>query len=233
MEGKGLTNTEIAGSGAPGSSAAQGSQATLGNSAAKIAEQMAQRRYDAQQRDLDRQTTIRGQDAQLLQTKMQTDAQVQSAGISAGATTFAAQVMAEVQNRRLEFDKRTYDEITAPKAAAELNVTNAVFQRTINEVATSDPEFVMKKLQLSMGKENMQASALMDMMGVTFSDPDSFKKLSMDERKNFLSLMIMLDSHLASEFFGATSAMDTALRRSVGQTPGEFQMLGRGKPSAQ
>lgn len=143
---QGLTPQEIAGSG--GYSGPGNPGATLGNNASEMARIAIQQEFEAQQRELDRQTMERGQDASMINTER-----------SASATEASAAMAAGTAANRLDFERQQYEEVTFPQA--------------VNNLITSSPEFVMKRLLLTMGEDNLMTSMRAIDSGIDLNDPST------------------------------------------------------------
>lgn len=186
---RGLTPQEWYGSPAPGQSGPGGNVgSTLGNEA----NAMKSIASDSIQRQRDR-------DTQLAVTKMQTDAAIKAATIGAGATTGAADIQAEAQKfiaaNRLKLDQQTLA-LNIVHTASKLRIEKQQLKKLINEVATSDPKFVMLMKRLSMGIENMISEYFQRHHGIDF---DNFRSLPDEKREELIGNMIAMRSHLTAE----------------------------------
>lgn len=165
--------------------------ATLGNAASQQEIASKQRNQEITQRALDRATTLQ-------QTKMQTDAQVKTAEISAGASIQNTQTQTRTQqliaNNQLSLNQKTYENVTLPEAAARINKTEAETKKLLNEVATSTPDFVKFMKMLSMGVDNTLSAFVQNMDGYNLVDPESVKKIPVHKRAEILSLMLAIQS---------------------------------------
>lgn len=217
---RGMTPTEYYGSAAPGTPGPGGGvSATLGNQASQKSAMVAQT-INAQ---LGRDVQKRGQDVALEQTKMQTDAAVETAKIQAGATMgaagtsaeatrYAADIQKRIAENKLQLSTREYNEVTLPAAAAQLNKTKEETKKLINEVVTSTPEFQRSKILLQMGVENTIQTALLQRFGVDITSKKSMAKLSDDQFRNILSVLVAVGSHANREIQGLSSAATSLLR---------------------
>ena len=222
MEGKGLTNTEIAGSGAPGSSAVQGSQATLGNSAAQIAQQMAQRRYDAQQRDLDRQVDMRGQDAQIQSSAISAQGSIQSSSISAAAMNYAATISKQIADGQLKLQTREFEEATLKQVEANIGLTEAQSKKVLNEALTADPEFVRTHQLLTMAPPNLVATLQAAFSGVDLNNLEELQKLPLEKQYAMLQTILAVSSTAMREATGTAFVADSVMS---GKEPDTFFKL--------
>lgn len=173
LQSQGLTPQEIAGGG--GFTGQPTSGAVLGNNVAQQALQASQQAYDAEQRDLDRQVMERGQDASIINTER-----------SAAATEASAAMAAGTAANRLAFDRMSYEETTLPKA--------------INDIITSSPEFVMKRLLLTMGEDNLMTSMRAIDSGIDLNDPSTITPAKVRELARYIAAQ---NSRIFTEAMGA------------------------------
>lgn len=184
-----------------------GSGQVLGNAA--NSQGMQQRQLD-QDRQLAWQSKLADISTELLKTKMQTETQKEVAGVSAGASRYAADTQAAIAEGRLQLDRDTYKFINLPAAAANLKKSEQEIAKLVNEVATSDKEFVVMMKQLSMGADNMLVEYFSRHHGINLSDPESFTRLPKDKREALLTAMIALKSSSATEARGLSSVLGDA-----------------------
>lgn len=161
LRSQGLTPTEIAGGGSSGGSPGNPG-ATLGNNYTEMARTMIQMQYDADQREKDRQV-MREQQA----------TQLEAAQTAANASLGSTAMQVGLGRERLGFDRKAYEETTLPKA--------------INDVITSSPEFVMRRLLLSMGQENLMTSMRAINSGIDLNDPKTITAGKVRELARFIA----------------------------------------------
>ena len=77
--------------------------------------------------------------------------------------------------------------------------SEADLKKRVNEIATSTPDFIRQTNLLTMGVENAQANMVMTLAGVDFSDENSLKRMTLQERKNLLTVLMMVNSNVTSE----------------------------------
>lgn len=204
----GLTAVEAFGSPVAGSGGGTtGSGNTLGNAANQSAMAAAERskdRHTALQHELINAGT------QLQQTKMQTDAQKEVASMQTGATERGQDIQKAIADGRLALDRDSYN-INLRTAAANIGKTEQETRKLINEVATSEKDFVVYMKQLSMGADNMLVEYFQRHHNINLSDPKSFTKLPVQKRQSLLSAMIALSSSSFKEVSGLSSAGSNVL----------------------
>ena len=211
-----------------------GTGQALGNQAMQQAQMRQEAFRVAKERALDRQTD-------LAKTQMQTDAQKYSADRAADATTGAAGIGAKasvygstlrylIDNQQLKLNQRTFEEVTLPAAAENLNLTKEQTRLVINQIATSEPEFVKFMKFLTMGPENIKATFPTALTGINPAKPETVKNATKEERERYLSLVLGLTSNTLSEGMGAQQLLqDTTLQlgTGLGETAGKAdQALG-------
>ena len=194
-----------------------GSGAVLGNTA--MHQEMMKR--DQQNNVINKQLAV-----DLLKTKMQTDAQKDVAGITAGASRYQTDVMSAIQAGTLKLNKDRYDNIDLPQAASKLNLTRAQTEKALNEMVTSSAEFQEHMKRLSMGVDNMVVEYVQNMYGFKVTDKQSIQALGKQKQKEILSLLIGLGSTLQKEVSGVQSLGSGAMEY-LRNAP---QLLGRPGP---
>ena len=205
---RGLTPQEYYGSPAPGVGGPSAVGVALGNQANARKMQSRQFGVNLFENAMNRKT-------QLGIAKIQADAQKYSADKSAGATEGAANIQAEAQKfiaeNRLKLDEKTY-QMNLDLAVNKMKIQEEQLKKLVNEVATSDPQFVKMMKQLSMGVENMLTEYFQRHHGISLKDPESFTKLPKEERKQLLTAMIAMRANILPEWSfvqtEATSAFD-------------------------
>lgn len=196
-EKRGLTAQEFYGSGAAGNTSTSSTSNVLGNSADQVQQQNRAQNQEIVQRAMDRNKDLQ-------QTKMQTEAQVKTAEIAAGASRYGSDTQAAIAEGRLKLDRDTYQYVNLPRVAAQNGLTIAETRKKINEIATSDPKFVTMMKQLSMGADNLTVEFFLRHHGINLADPQSFSGLPADKRKELLGALLAIRSNVASEYAGAT-----------------------------
>lgn len=179
LQEQGLTPTEIAGGGS-GPGGPTGSGATLGNSAGQLAVQAAQQAYDAEQRQKDRDTAERGQDASMINTER-----------AAQASEYAAATAAGTAANRLELDRQRFDRVELPQA--------------VNRIITESPQFVMQRLLLTMGQDNLMTSMRAINSGIDLNDPSTITADKVRELSRYIAAQ---DSTVFREAMGAAVTAD-------------------------
>lgn len=197
----GLTPVEIFGSPASGSGGGTtGSGATLGNS--QNAQFMQQQQIEAD-RALQLEMNRNNNQTAIMTAGIQADASRDVAQTQAGVTTRGQDISAEVNIRQqdinrdlaqqqLNLDRQKLQEQVRVNTAS-IGLTEAQAQKTLNEVATSDPKFVTAMKQLSMGPANLLVELTMRDEGIALND-NSFNNLPTAKRKRILDKLIALSS---------------------------------------
>lgn len=188
-----------------------GSGQTLGNAATQ--KSIAQQQIKEQQR-----MQLAGNATQLMQTKMQTDAQKDVAQIQAGATEYGADLQYQAKMVANAIEQNKLDTVVIPMAAANIGKTEKETERLINEIATSKPEFVLRRLELTMGMDNQLTELMKLHFGISLNDPSSFAKLSEKRRKDIIAFAMAMQSGLAKNIEGA--------KDQLGLPPGLTEFLG-------
>lgn len=190
-----------------------GSNQVLGNSATQKNLQAQQLEAEAINKNMDRLTSLEA-------TKMQTDAQVETAKIAAGATTGAAEISAgaskyqadlnkQIADNRLKLDTDRYKYIDVPQASENLKLTKQQIQKTINEVATSEKRFVLYITKLKMGLDNMVAEYIQNAEGIDVTRPETYPK-SEEKRRELLGLLLAIQSGTAKNIRGLVEMFSQA-----------------------
>lgn len=190
-----------------------GSGQTLGNAA--TAKNQAQIQAEMQQR-----SQIANNTAALAQTKMQTDAQRDVAKIQAGATEYGADLQYNAQMVKNAIERDKLETVVIPMAAANIGKTEKETERIINEIATSEPKFVLRLKELTMGVDNQLAEMLKLHYGISLNDPSTFRNKSESERKEIISYAMAIQSGVAKNIEG--------VKDQIGLTDGFFDVLGNG-----
>lgn len=231
-EGRGLTAQEYYGSSVPGSASSNpGGASVLGNNVA----QMRQMASDNINRALDRQTDLK-------KAEIGAQATMQSAKTSADASMYSSDTNKAIAEGRLKLDRDTYQFINLPQAAAQIGLTEAQTKKAINEIATSDPQYVLYMKKLSMGVDNMISEMYQQMHDFDVTDKQSLLKFDTQKREALLAGMLALQSVTAKEagfFTGLGDQFIEAIRnigsnplgmhKPIEQTPGAAKALGRGR----
>lgn len=164
-----------------------GSGATLGNQPMQAA-----------QANIQQQTALQQQETELKKTAMQTEATKYAADKAAEAQTGVAQMQTETQKliaaNQLQFNEKTYLNVTLPEASAKIGKTEAETDKLLNEVVTSTPEFVKFMKMLSMGVDNTLSAFLQNMDGYNLVDPGSVAKIPEHKRKEILAMLLAIQS---------------------------------------
>lgn len=184
---RGLTAQEYYGSPASGGSASSGAGAVLGNSSNTAITTAS----NAIQKDLDRKTIERGQDAQ-----------VEIANIQAGVQTRGQDIDERLRQGELDLKTNTYERVTLPMAAAELRISEQRLNVLLNEVVTSSPSFVKQKILLQMGVENTIQTVILKKHKVDPTDQATIDRLSEKEYKYLLAQLFAAGSRFNREIEG-------------------------------
>ena len=204
-ESKGLTPQEFYGSGAAGGSPTGGSAQVLGNSASQQKLQERDRIYDATQKSMDRAVQMRGQDAQLQSTQIAANASQANASTSAEASKYSANIQKAIADGRLSLDRDSFNQISLPAAAANLEMTEQQTRKLIEETATATPKFQRSQKLLSMGVDNTIQTALLQRFGVDITSKSEVAALSDDQFQNILAVLLASGSHAQREGAGILS----------------------------
>ena len=196
----GLTPQEFYGAPASGGNNFTSGPQTMGNMASSAGIQTAQ----AVQADLDRKTDLE-------KTKISADAQVKSAEISAGATTYSADKTYDGVMKKLEFDKTVYRDVTLPQAGRIAKKTNKEIEHLVNQVALTQEKFVKTLKVMSMGTDNTLGLAIQNMLGIDVTDVEQMQNLSPEQRKNLIEGMMTAGSRAARELAGAQTSVNRYL----------------------
>ena len=214
MRQAGLTNVEMFGSPAAGAGGGtSGSGAVLGNAASQRA--TSQIAANSQMQAQMSQAML-GAGTALEQTKMQTDAQKEVAKIQAGATTGAATISAEsnqkianivndMAQKNLDLKTREFEEYMLEKLEVEQGVAKAQIKKLLNE-AEFTPELKREITKMTMGVSNSVNLMLQKRFGIDVTSEEQMQKLSPQQMKNVLSVFMAADSNLYSEIAGLLGA---------------------------
>ena len=191
---------------------------TLGNAASQSQQQQNQLQQQAIENQKDR-------DTQLMQAQIAADAQKYSAQtglvsslgsskISADASTHATDTNAEVQREgqkiteaiaanKLKLDRDTYENVTLPQVAAQMDMTKAETEKALSEVALNDKDYRRAMAQMQMGVDNVYAEGILKQAGVspTMSQED-WDKIPMEKREAAMSALAAARSTTAAELRG-------------------------------
>lgn len=193
---KGLTPVELLGEGG-GMSGGPGTAATsvLGNQAGAA---------EMQNRQLQMQLGT-----ELAKTKMQTDTQRDIADKQVGAQTRGQDLTFEAQmfkNRldegKLYLDNKTFEEVTVPAAAAQLQIANEELQKVINEVANTQPEWVRHKTLLQLGVDNTIQNAILARHKVDITDRRQIAELGEPQYKALMAELLAAKATTTTELRG-------------------------------
>lgn len=192
----GMTDYEMfmgpAGGGGGGTT---GSGGTLGNTENQRNIAQNQRNQELIQRAMDR-------DTQLKQTQMQTSAQIATAQIAAGQSRYNTDQTIGLGTKNYELKQREFDEVTLKRASAALKLTQAQTSKALNDATTSAPSFVKFMKMLSMGTDNVLATAIQNFNGVNLVDPESVAKLTDEQRSKILKQILANQSGLYKNLQG-------------------------------
>lgn len=191
LESKGLTPTEIVGSGSAGTPGSSGGQ-VLGNNYTAITQQAVQNAFQAQEREKDRQVAREAQATNL-----------QAAQTSAGATLGAARLNANTAANRLAFDKDLYENVTLPES--------------LNKQVTESPEFVRNRILATMASDNIIATALANEYGIDPMDPESLKKMSTSELRSVVRTIYGYQSTIFKETAGSSTIIQEGVQDGLDQ----------------
>jgi hypothetical protein len=212
---RGLTPQEFYGSPAAGGSATSGGASVLGNSADKASILAKQQGGEAAQRALDRKTSLEQTrmttEAQKAVAEISANAQLGSAGVSAEASKYAADIQKKIADGKLNLATREFEEYVLPLAALNLDKTKEEIKKVINEVATSTPEFQRSMKLLSMGVDNTIQTALLQRYGVDITSKKDMARLSTQQFKNILGTLMAAGSHMNRELQGLFQVGDSVL----------------------
>ena len=237
MQQAGLTNVEIFGSPASGAGGGTtGSAAMLGNAGASQASSIRQAEVQSREAEKDRMAGI-------VQTAMQTQAQKDVAEIGAGATTDAATISADANERiagivnemaqkNLDLNTREFEEYMLQKLQIEQNVSKAEVKKLLNE-ASFTPEFKREITKMTMGVSNSVNLMLQKRFGIDVTSESDMQRLTPQQMKNVLHVFMAADSNLYTEIagiLGAASGKDDFNLDPIGEITGQPPKK-LGKPS--
>ena len=201
-QARGLTPQEYYGSAAPGVGGPSGAANVLGNMATQTGVARSQIMANLGNAMAERALQKRGQDIDLEKTKIMAGAQKESAGISAEASVYSAEIQKQIADNRLKFDDRTYWNVSLPGATLNMQKTRKETEHIINNIATSDPKFVKAIKLLSMGPENMAASMVVNAAGIDITSPESLQNVPKEKRRDVLATMLAVGSFSRKEAEG-------------------------------
>lgn len=217
----GMTDYEMymgpAGGGGGGTT---GSGGTLGNSENQRNIAQNQRNQELIQRAMDR-------DTQLKQTEMQTEAQIQTAQIAAGQSRYNTDQTIGLGEKNYRLKQQEFNEVTVQRAAAAIKLTKAQTTKALNEAVTSAPSFVKFMKMLSMGTDNVLATAIQNFNGVNLVDPDSVAKLSEQQRQKIMTQILANQSGLYKNWQGIQQGLKDTISHGA-ETLGRASGRGRG-----
>lgn len=192
---RGLTPQEYYGSPVPGMSTPSGPSggaAVLGNMVSSANQSSKALISDAISGAAERDTALK-------QTKMQTDAQIKTAEISAGAQNYATDVNKIIQDNNWKLENRKLEETMLPMVAAGLKKTEQETRKLINEVATSTPKWVRSQKLLEMGIDNTIQTAILQRFGVDITSKDDMARLTTEQFNNLISVLFAAASSTVKE----------------------------------
>lgn len=228
----GLTPHEVwgAGVGAAGGGAGP-TGGTLGNGGSAAVMQANQL---AQQNKIQSRENAKDRATQLAQTKMQTDAQVKTAQIGSDATLGVGQLNYATAANRLKFDQKVYETINLPEAAANIGLTKQQTKKVINDIITSDPEFVMALKVMTMGPANMLSMVAQHAAGIDISKPETIKRLPKEARTQLVTALLAMNSTAASELAGVNFSVTAWLDKMAGSLGSAIEgVVSLGSPGIQ
>ena len=195
-----------------GAQAAQNTQALQMQSMEKAKDRAAQLKATEIQGDTARDVAMINQDTGL-----------QTANIGANATKAVAQLRNQIEKQRLALDKRVIEEKVLPLAAQELEIGEQRLKEAINKVATSDPEFLKLMKRYSMSLNNVLSEFVINGIEVNPLDEKAVKALPEAKRKEIITLISAIDSHVFKEASGLAVKGDETFRKLLDQH-GEFNL---------
>lgn len=202
---RGLTPQEYYGSPAPGAPGVSGGAQVLGNTANQNQIAMAQLFSEQAGKEADRQVLRRGQDTQKEIAQISAGATTGAAQISSDANERIATIVNELGKKQLELKSRELEEYLLQKLKNETELNVAMVEKTLNE-AKFTPEFKKEITKMSMGVSNSVNLMLQKRFGVDVSDQAEMQSLSDSEMKNMLRVFMAADSNLYSEIAGLLGA---------------------------
>ena len=215
-----------------------GSGSTLGNAANQRTTAAMQLQADLANKAADRQAMLRqtqmqvaGQQAasrnQLIGTlgsaalstganifgsKTAAEATKDAAETSAGASRYQADIQKQIAENRLQLDQKTFDQVTVPGAAAQIGKTEQETRKLINEIATTEPEFVVQMKKWSMGVDNMMVEYFMKEYDINImGSQKEYLKIPKKKRADFLAAVMAYQSHIAKETKGISGIVQDAM----------------------
>ena len=191
LESKGLTPQEIAGSGAASGGPSGAAAQVLGNSATKMAQLAEQQRYDQEQRELDRQVAIRGQDASIQNTQTAANASIASSSLSAGATRYSSDNAVSIAEMNNALARDRFNNIDLPQA--------------LNRLVTTAPAWERARIMAQMGVDNMIGTAIGNKYGLNPMDPAALENMSETQFKQMVTDIYGIQSTLFGEAAGAVA----------------------------
>ena len=181
---RGLTPQEYYGSPAPGASPNAGGGQVIGNQAAQLSSQSMQLAQQASENQKNRDNAL------------------EIARIQSGDKRYGHDIQAEIAANILSLDREKWQQMQK-QVAMDLKISEQKLKQEINNVVTSAPEFVMRKISLQMGPDNEWVQAYKAHHGIDpINNPEDFKKMSHQERADFLMGFIAYKSHFMKEASG-------------------------------
>ena len=147
-------------------------------------------------------TTERGQDINSETSRRGQD-------ISSETSKRNVDIQTSIQKGQLDLSERQFKQVTLPQAAKQLNLTEYQTQKALNDVATSDPKFVLAMKRLTMGVDNLYVEGLIKQFGVdpTKSQPE-WDKIPVDKRAALMAALDIARSTTAKEGSGLAAVFE-------------------------
>lgn len=191
---RGLTPQEFYGSSASGGSSSSGGANVLGNSQDKQQQLKQQQSQETSERQKDRIT-------QIAQTKMQTDTQKQVAEIQTGTTRRGQDITQSTAAKALSLSREQLN-LSKQTVAAQLKISEQQLVTATNQTITSAPKWQRMMKLLTMGPDNVFATAYMEMEGIDPTMKGGLDHLTKLQKKRFLDGLIAYKSRTAGEISG-------------------------------
>lgn len=187
-DGLGLTPQEFYGAPAAGGAPSGSGAQVLGNNATQVAQQVANMQFESDQRDKDRAVQLSGQAAQIQSSKIAAEASTTSAGISAGASQYMANVQKMIADGQLSLARDQFN-AQLPKIQAETGLTEEQIKSARNAAVMSDPDYQKQLNSARLGVDNTIQRAIAEKYGVDFVDYSGYDQLTDSEKAGLLMEM--------------------------------------------
>jgi hypothetical protein len=197
-----------------------GSGNTLGNQPAQLAANATQAANARMQAQTQLGTAMIQANAQRDVAKTQAEATTGAAGISAEQSKYNADLQFLVNSRKLNLDKQRFFNIDLPQAALNLSKTAQETLKLVNEVATSDPEYMLMMKRLTMAAPNVMLEMAINSAGFDPLKKDEVANATLEQKQYLMGLLLASQSTIAKEVMGTawtTGAAIESVKNTLGR----------------